>query len=151
MSLDWTDDVLSFHRKFGCAIGARPGVPDEAVKRLRIALIREETAELLAALERDDLVEITDGGLDLVYVVLGTLIAYGVNPRGPWNEIHRSNMSKSGGGERADGKVLKPRGWRPPDIAGSLRMQRPLRRDRAVDPSWETDRGVTTTDLDDVS
>lgn len=32
-------------------------------------------------------------------------------------------MAKLGGPRRADGKVMKPIGWRPPDIEGVLNRQ----------------------------
>ena len=36
-------------------------------------------------------------------------------------EIHKSNMRKLGGGFDEGGKIKKPEGWEPPDIAGVLR------------------------------
>jgi len=36
---------------------------------------------------------------------------------------HASNMAKEGGKTRADGKVLKPEGWRPPDIRFEIDRQ----------------------------
>lgn len=35
-------------------------------------------------------------------------------------EIHRTNMAKLGGERRADGKIMKPQGWTPPDLHGAL-------------------------------
>lgn len=40
-----------------------------------------------------------------------------------FEEVHRANMAKVGGPTRADGKILKPEGWTPPDVAGVLRRQ----------------------------
>jgi len=48
-----------------------------------------------------------------------------------WNEVHRANMDKAGGPKRADGKVLKPEGWKPPDIHGILEQW-----------GWTDDRGT---------
>jgi len=36
---------------------------------------------------------------------------------------HASNMAKEGGKTRADGKVPKPEGWRPPDIRAEIDRQ----------------------------
>lgn len=119
-------DVLDFHRKFGCSIGERPAVPPDGTPELRARLIAEEFEELTAALAAGDLVGITDGALDLIYVVLGTLVSYGIDPGLPWMRIHDSNMAKGGGGRRPDGKILKGPDWRPPDIKGALEQQRPL-------------------------
>lgn len=32
-------------------------------------------------------------------------------------------MTKLGGGKREDGKSLKPKGWKPPDVYGILKEQ----------------------------
>ena len=38
-----------------------------------------------------------------------------------FDEIHRSNMTKVGGEKRADGKILKPEGYEPPNLEPILR------------------------------
>ncbi len=65
-------------------------------------------------------VETIDGLCDLKYVVEGTFEAFGVDGEPFWDEVHRSNMMKVNGPRRADGKILKPADWTPPDIAGVL-------------------------------
>jgi predicted HAD superfamily Cof-like phosphohydrolase len=43
-----------------------------------------------------------------------------------FEEVHRSNMAKLVDGKplkRADGKVIKPEGWTPPDIEGVIKKQ----------------------------
>lgn len=119
-------DVLAFHRKFRCVIGETPAVPAEGTAHLRSELITEEYQELLSALMRGDLAGVADGALDLIYVVLGTLASYGIDPGRPWQAIQAANMAKENGGTRDDGKVMKPPGWVAPDIGGILRDQRPL-------------------------
>ena len=50
--------------------------------------------------------------------ILTELLAYY-----PFNEVHRSNMAKLVDGKvirREDGKVLKPEGWQPPQLAQFL-------------------------------
>jgi predicted HAD superfamily Cof-like phosphohydrolase len=129
-SRDWFADVLAFHRKFGCAIGATPGVlPDRATFELRDRLHAEESDELRAAMINGDLPGIADGVVDLIYVLLGTLVSYGIDPRPVWREVHQANMAKEGGATRADGKILKPDGWVAPDVAGILRKQPSIVRD----------------------
>jgi predicted HAD superfamily Cof-like phosphohydrolase len=78
---------------------------------LRLRLLEEEYTEFLEALNWGDPVFIAKEGADLVYVVVGTLIALGI----PFNEVfaalQNSNMSKVGpDGQvtmREDGKILK--------------------------------------------
>jgi predicted HAD superfamily Cof-like phosphohydrolase len=38
-------------------------------------------------------------------------------------EVHRANMHKTDGPRRADGKQLKPEGWRPADVRAVLAGQ----------------------------
>jgi predicted HAD superfamily Cof-like phosphohydrolase len=82
--------------------------------------MHEELSELEKAMEEGDLVGIADGLADLLYVVYGTSVSYGIDVRPIFEEVHRTNMAKVGGAVREDGKVLKPDGWLPPDIAPLL-------------------------------
>lgn len=103
-------------------IADRPGIPPEEVTNLCIEMLRSEYAELKEAIANDDLVEIADGIVDLIYVAIQTAICYGI-PAEVWDEVQRTNMAKFPGGRifrREDGKILKPEGWVPPDIAGIL-------------------------------
>lgn len=108
--------VLEFHERFGVVVGGRPEIPDEAVVALREKLIEEELGELKAALAEGDLVETADALADLLYVVYGTAVSFGIDIRPIFDEVHRSNMTKVGGTRRADGKVLKPSTWEAPEI-----------------------------------
>lgn len=126
MSIDWSDDVLAFHRKFDCYLQPRPGIPTEGIPALRIRLCNEEWTEFLIGMAEGDLPAIADGAIDLIYVLIGTLLSCGIDPRPIWDEVQRTNMAKVGGATRADGKILKPEGWAPPDIARLLREQPPL-------------------------
>jgi predicted HAD superfamily Cof-like phosphohydrolase len=123
VSFDWQEDVRKFHTKFGLKIGAVPGVPGPDTKKLRIELCKEETSELLEGLEQDNLVKIADGAVDSLYVILGTLISYGIDLQPIWNAVQRANMAKEGGGKRLDGKILKPKNWKHPDIQKLLDEQ----------------------------
>lgn len=124
---DWFADVLAFHRKFGCAVGTTPAVPGQGTVELRKSLNNEEHGETLRAMDAGDLAGIADGVVDDIYVKLGTLISYGIDPRPIWRAVHETNMAKVGGAMREDGKVLKPPGWVAPDVAGILSRQEALR------------------------
>lgn len=112
--------VLEFHRRFGVRVGAKPGLPDDSVVSLRLSLIREELSELESALAERDVVEVADALADLLYVTYGTAISFGIDARPIFEEVHRSNMAKTGGGTRDDGKVLKPPDWKPPQVRALL-------------------------------
>jgi predicted HAD superfamily Cof-like phosphohydrolase len=120
---DMWADVKSFHEKFGLVIAGKPCIPDEGTVLLREGLIDEENDELEEAIRNDDLVEIADACADLIYVVLGLCVSYGIDLRPVFNEVHRTNMAKEGGAKRSDGKICKPDGWQPPQIERILREQ----------------------------
>lgn len=112
-------DIEKFHRVV-------VGIPDSstvAIRRpeLRAELIREESAETVAAILAGDLIGAIDGMCDILAVVYGTAAEFGIDLAPFWDEVHRTNMAKAGGPLRADGKRLKPPGWTAPDIAGVLK------------------------------
>lgn len=123
-SFDPFQAVLEFHRAFDVLVGRAPASPDSGVVDLRLKLIREELAELEAAMAEGDLIGIADGLADLLYVVYGTAVSYGIDIRPIFDEVHRSNMAKVGGTKREDGKVLKPDGWTAPNLAPILERMR---------------------------
>lgn len=97
---------------------------DITTKELRIKLMREELQELEHAINNDDIIEVADGLGDLLYVVLGTAVAYGINLPEVFDEIHRSNMTKFiDGYRRADGKWIKGPSYTPPNLAPILEAQ----------------------------
>lgn len=115
--------VREWHEKFGVNIG---NYPEIRRPELRAALIEEEARETCEAIRRGDLVEAIDGMCDVMYVVLGTAIEFGVDLAPFFDEVHRTNMLKVGGATREDGKILKPEGWQPPQIELMLEaLERP--------------------------
>lgn len=109
-------DVLEFHQAFSMHVGQRPAVPPAHVVKLRLALLQEEFNELCAAIGAESLPSIAGEIADMVYVLLGTAASYGIDFDTVWSEVHMSNMRKVGGTMRSDGKVLKPKGWQPPNL-----------------------------------
>lgn len=123
-----------------------PAEPQIRTPELRARLIAEEAIEtvcalvggragqnivheLLAKVLQDraknkmsgpDLKEAIDGCIDTLVVTYGTLEAIGVDGEPFADEVMRSNMAKKGGPVDAYGKIGKPEGWTPPDIAGVL-------------------------------
>ncbi len=101
-----------------------PSFPEQNVRDLRVRLLQEEFDEYLEAENENDLVEIADALADMVVIIHGTAIRYGIPLDEVFAEVHRSNMSKvSADGtvlRREDGKILKPDTYSPPDIASIL-------------------------------
>jgi predicted HAD superfamily Cof-like phosphohydrolase len=124
-SVDYLGCVRQFHVAFSVPA---PDVPTKHLEpellRSRQALMEEELDELLRAMRSGDLVAIADGLADLLYVVFGTAVAYGLPMDGIFAEVHESNMSKLDAegqpliGEH--GKRLKGPLYRPPNITPLL-------------------------------
>ncbi len=110
--------VKEFHRHFGVLIRSSPGVVDEATKDLRIKLIREEMGEFEKAANDKDLVKIADALADLLYVIYGTGVSYGIDLEHIFKEVHESNMSKGDPNvlRAPTGKILKAKKYRPPNL-----------------------------------
>lgn len=124
--IDPTVALAESHRAQRLVANGVPTVDVPAdVKELRCALVEEEAAELRDAVEADDIVGIADAIGDLLYVVHGAALTFGIPVAEVFAEVHRSNMTKLGrDGEpilRADGKVMKGPDYSPPDLAPILR------------------------------
>lgn len=117
------DMVREFHQTMGAPARTAPFPIPEPEQRLRLRLIREETEELDEALQNKDLIKTADALADILYVVLGTAVSAGINIGPVFEEVHRSNMTKTGGGKRGDGKVSKGANYQPPDIQTVLLRQ----------------------------
>lgn len=86
-------------------------------------LIREEVGELESAY---DMEAELDALIDILVVTIGALHSAGFNAEGAWQEVMRTNFAKIDPEtgkvrKREDGKVLKPEGWRPPNLTGYLK------------------------------
>ena len=125
MNNNWYNDVKDFHIAFGQRVGQSPLIPEDYNERdLRINLLEEEFKEYMNAEEKNDITEIADALADIIYIACGTAVSYGIPLDEVFTEVHRSNMAKLVDGKpiyREDGKVMKPAGWTPPDVAGVLK------------------------------
>lgn len=115
------DMVREFHERFGVPAPDRMCLPrDRAALRLR--LMREEMHEVSGALARGDKAEALHELTDLYYILLGTLIEFGMADylHASMCEVHRANMSKLGADGRpvlrADGKVCKGPHFQPANV-----------------------------------
>lgn len=136
---------------------ATPEVPrlvDGATLSLRQRLMREEMLgpeELFESMDAEDLEGIADGLADLLYVVYGTAVSYGIDIDKIFDAIHENNLTKfdrcpkyhsfegtcmphgsvcvicNGHGFvpilREDGKVMKNPTWQPPNLKPLLGLQ----------------------------
>jgi len=112
--------------RFMQACGQTVGESNEAQHLMYYTLIKEEVAELMAAERAGDQVEQLDALIDILVVTIGALHSMGCDAEAAWREVMRTNFAKvdSDTGQvtrRADGKILKPAGWQPPELAQFLR------------------------------
>ncbi len=89
---------------------------------LYVNLIEEEFKELKDAIAAGDKVEILDALEDIMVVTAGAMHSAGMDGEGGWKEVMRTNFAKIDREtgkvrKREDGKVLKPLGWTPPELA----------------------------------
>lgn len=115
--------VEEFHRQFEILVNRIPTIPEEMTRRLRVRLIEEEFSELKEAMVKQDLVALAKELADLLYVVYGTAVSYGIDMEPVFREVHRSNMSKVGGYKREDGKWVKPATYSPATLGPILQTQ----------------------------
>lgn len=125
MSKDWFEDIKKLNEVLALNVREKPEIIPQSEVKFMYNLIHEEVVEeLLPALEENkDLVKIADGIVDSIVVLLGAAVHYGIDVRPIWDEIQKTNLAKKGGEKRADGKILKPIGWTPPDIKSIIEEQ----------------------------
>jgi predicted HAD superfamily Cof-like phosphohydrolase len=124
--------VLEFHRAFDCAVDDR----SDDTAQSRISLLAEELEELTDELEPLngftygvddlDLPAVAKEMADVLYILYGTAVAWGIDLDEAFRRVHESNMSKlwSDGRPRyryPDGKVLKPPTYQKPDLTDTVK------------------------------
>lgn len=100
--------------------------------KMYLNLIKEEFNELQVAQGIDlvtgeqvrpaDPVETLDALLDIIVVTIGAIHSAGMDGEGGWKEVMSTNFAKIDKDtgkvrKREDGKVLKPVGWKSPELA----------------------------------
>ena len=153
--------VAEFMKRCDQAVAAYPQLPEDEIVTLRIRLMVEEllgkidapvewsldaeldhrymrllinnkSDELIASMVAGDLVGVADGIVDVLYVVIGTAVAYGINIQEVFNEVHRSNLSKTVWSEELQrytiekdefGKGIKPPTYSPAALAPIVARQ----------------------------
>ena len=104
---------------FATACDQTPSVENYA---MYLDLITEEYNELKDAIIANDRVEQLDALVDILVVTMGAIRAGGFDGEGAWQEVMRTNFAKidldtGKVRKREDGKVLKPEGWKAPELA----------------------------------
>ena len=105
--------------KFATACDQPPSTQNYA---MYLDLITEEYGELKDAIEASDKVEQLDALVDILVVTMGAIRAAGWDGEAAWKEVMDTNFAKIDPTtgkviKREDGKVLKPEGWRAPELS----------------------------------
>mgnify|MGYP001617276614 CR=1 FL=1 len=89
------EKVELFMSRVGEVMPEKPEVGNYAEAMRRGDFIDEELSEYRRAVENGDLVGIADAIGDMLYVVIGAAIHHGMELQPIFEEIHRSNMTKT--------------------------------------------------------
>ena len=114
------DSVKKFMKTFGQEVKEKAEFPNDKITSLRLDLIKEELAELQAAINKKDIKEVADALTDILYVTYGAGHAFGINLDKCFKEVQNSNMSKLGEDGKPiynkDGKVMKGPNYFKPNL-----------------------------------
>lgn len=133
---DTLTQVAFFHEAFGLPVVSHPSIPSDDRVALRLRLIDEEykevRSELTNILEKQRygheiggaqqrLADLAKELSDLIYVIYGCALEFGLDLDRALAIVHTSNMSKLGEDgkpiRREDGKILKGPNYKPADLS----------------------------------
>ena len=95
--------------------------PSLANYDMYLGLIDEEYGELVEAVIAKNPIEQLDALIDILVVTVGAIRAGNMDGEGAWKEVMKTNFAKIDPDtgkvrKREDGKVLKPDGWKEPEL-----------------------------------
>lgn len=104
--------VSEFNKTYEIPTRKTPSKIDEDEYVLSYNLMLEELNEYLVACQDEDMVEIADAVVDMMYILYGIILRHGLSEVvfDMFEEVHKSNMSKLENGKvlkRTDGKIMK--------------------------------------------
>lgn len=93
-----------------------------------VAFIRKMVNDEMDELEQaNTIVDQADALVDAIYYICDCAVRHGMNLDPLFDIVHGANMKKVVNGKvirRADGKILKPEGWEPPEPKLEAEIQR---------------------------
>lgn len=142
-SISYENAVANFMNKHGQPMRTRPEIPTSDELMLRGKLIAEEAQETvdwiakcvssrsihdnykeLKSEEESLMIGIADGLADLLYVVFGTALSFGIPIESVFAEVHRSNMTKEKLGHTNLGEKVPKGKFSKPQIGVILELAR---------------------------
>ncbi|MCL2017502.1 MAG: nucleoside triphosphate pyrophosphohydrolase family protein [Alphaproteobacteria bacterium] len=103
------EKVREFHKKFNRPLDIKNTPPEQ--EAFRISLIQGELDELRQAIANNDIANIMEELVDVLYAAYGTAAEYGFDIDKAFDLKHQSNMTKTetpGIGKLAKGSDFKP-------------------------------------------
>lgn len=116
--MDLFKAVRAFHEKFDIPVSDKPQMLDKERFEFRCQLHYEEQKEFEAAFVSGDMVKIADGLGDLLFVITGTCIEFGLPMEEILNAISEANLRK----QPSEPKPVKGEGWVGPEDAISTAL-----------------------------
>lgn len=120
---NFVEDIKDFHRKFGLEYTGKPRPLEPDLHNFRTNFMAEEIAEYNTDYHKGDLAGQLDALVDLLYVAFGTAHMHGFDIEKAWVRVHEANMKKTRTKNEAESKrgnikydVVKPPGWKPPNL-----------------------------------
>ena len=124
MTLSVAKCLAEFHSIFDCTRNQKfesNSIEDTELLLLRRRLINEEVEEVFDAIRSKNKADILKELVDVVVVCVGMADTYGWDFDTAFERVHKSNMSKLDDDgrpiRRADGKVIKSKNYKPPDLS----------------------------------
>jgi predicted HAD superfamily Cof-like phosphohydrolase len=124
--MTFISDIDDFHKKFGFEPRKIGKKPDVSLLQFRLKFLCEELLEMQVDAQKNDLEGVLDALVDLVYVAIGTAWLLNLDFDKAWSMVHQANMKKVRADKENQGKrgsildVVKPEGWKKPDIAACI-------------------------------
>lgn len=142
---DFFEDVNQWHKAMGLDYTQPPHTPhllSFKEFRHRTNFIFEEFRELIAAHESGNLPETADAIIDMVWVLCGMAALMGIPLNPLWDEVKRANYTKRPWREGdpikprnyTASEIVKPEGWKPPNIRGLMIAYKDWARERCKHP-----------------
>jgi len=117
-------DIKEFHEKFNLTYEGGPRELPVELDIFRTNFIQEELDEYI---DSSNLEHKFDALIDMVYVILGTAYMHGFDFEEGWKRVHEANMTKiRQPSERSGFDVVKPDGWKAPDLGDLVVAPLPL-------------------------
>jgi len=112
-------DVRAFHKALAPELIAYiPRLQPSDRANARADWLVEEAEELRVA---TTIYDQADAYIDSIYFAIGGMVDLGIDPQPLWDIVHGANMAKiwpdGSIQRRADGKIIKPKGWVDPTEA----------------------------------